>query len=487
MYRLERIVLSNWGRLDPQDIDIDGSTAILGPTGAGKSTIVDALQVAITGASSRFYDLNKSTGGANTRTIRDYCLGADDHISIEGPARAGADTLVALCFRDRLSGEAVSFGLMFNATTDDPRETVQARFVAPGYALSLADLVELRPDGRRVVPLNRALLDRIKSACKGFKSHGTAMAYVDHYLLAMRKRGTAPDARQVLRNFRESIAFEPIDDPTAFVRRHILEKEDIDVAALKGSIERYRWLEAEVRKREQQLKDIAAVRGRFQTWATHLIRHNVLRFTAAHAEHRRLTLAIQRVEAIRTELAARIDREESAKRGSERRIRDNEDEIQRKRSVLADAPEALQLRALDQERAAIEQRQRDAGNAVRSRAASLTKLAVVARMRDQIPMRLHDGLDAAATFLSLMRGKTVETLAAYDTEMAETERRMMLLLEAEPSLAQQEEALNFEIATDRRALEELEQRLASTSSGVALSRETRDFIALLARDGIAAT
>ena len=486
MYRLERIVLSNWGRLDPQDIVLDGAAAILGPTGAGKSTIVDALQVAVTGASSRFYDLNKSTGGANTRTIRDYCLGADDHISIEGPAQTGADTLVGLCFRDRLTGRPVSFGLMFNATADDPRETVKARFVAPDYALSLRDLLETRPDGRCVVPLNAAVLDRIKGACKGLRVHASAIAYVDHYLLAMRNRGTAPDARHVLRNFREAVAFQPIDDPTAFVRRHILEKDDIDVVALKNSIERYRFLEAEVRKREQQLKDIAAVRGRFQTWAGHLIRLNVLRFTAAHAERRRLALVAERIAAKRADIATRIEREERARQTSQQRIREHEDDILRKRAALADAPEALQLRAIEQEREALLQRQRVAKDAAWNRAVALGKLAVMSRMRDQIPMRLHDGLEAAATFPSLVRGKNLETLAAYDTDLAETEQRMMVLLEAEPSLLQQADAIGVAIATDRRTLDELEQRLAQTGSGAALSRDTNAFLALLAGEGIAA-
>lgn len=45
------------------------------------------------------------------------------------------------------------------------------------------------------------------------------------------------------------------------MRRHILEEDDIDVEGLKGSIERYRFLEQEVAKRERQLAEIGEPDG----------------------------------------------------------------------------------------------------------------------------------------------------------------------------------------------------------------------------------
>ena len=37
MHELQRIILKDWGRLDPQDIEVRGTVAILGPTGAGRA------------------------------------------------------------------------------------------------------------------------------------------------------------------------------------------------------------------------------------------------------------------------------------------------------------------------------------------------------------------------------------------------------------------------------------------------------------------
>jgi energy-coupling factor transporter ATP-binding protein EcfA2 len=189
MYRLERIVLNNWGRLDPQDIDIRGSTAILGPTGAGKSTIVDALQVIITGASSRYFDLNKSTGGQNARTIRDYCLGADDHISPDAPKFEAAESLIALAFRDRVSGEAVSIGLLFQPASTKPMWRCAAVSWRP--AMRSASPIYSKPAARRRARFRWFPDSRVPGAAEAAHvpssgSTGSGIAYVDDYLHAMR-------------------------------------------------------------------------------------------------------------------------------------------------------------------------------------------------------------------------------------------------------------------------------------------------------------
>lgn len=486
MYRLERIVLNNWGRLDPQDVEIRGATAILGPTGAGKSTIVDALQVIMTGANSRYYDLNKSTGGPNERTIRDYCLGADDHISPDAPARDAAESLIALAFRDAQSGEAVSIGLLFNASADEPMGPPRSRFVLPGYAIRLTDLIEDRGD-YQVVPNNNRILERLAQLCPKLRQHMTAIAFVDDYLHVMRPTGAAPDSHQVLRNFKQSVAFQPINDPTEFIRRHILEESNIDVEALKGSIERYRFLEKEVLKREEQLAEITEARRRLQVWAQHLIRHNVLQFTEAHAERRRLDIVIERLQAERLEVARDVERESGFKRRHHQSIAQLQDDLLRQRTLLAEVPEAVHTRALESDRIRFEEKRRNAQVAIQKRIGQLAKFAELAGLSDRIPMQFADGLKAVTEFLQLARGKPAESLSAMDVELGTLEKRIVALVDAEGSLARQLEVVIAEAADQKARLDELEASLRQSSvGGPLLSGHVRTFIALLEKEGIAA-
>ncbi|MFA6114144.1 MAG: SbcC/MukB-like Walker B domain-containing protein [Sphingomonas sp.] len=486
MYSLERLVLYNWGRLEPQDIEIRGTTAILGPTGAGKSTIVDAIQVVVTGANSRYFDLNKSTGGKNARTVRDYCLGADDHISPDGPAREVADTLVALAFRDRKTGELVSIGIIFSASRTERREEVRWRFVARNYGICLNDLTDVREGGKRFMPQAGRMVERLKERCPAIRFHNTGIAYVDDYLHAMRKHGAAPDSGQVLRNFRESIAFQPIDDPTEFVRRHILEEDFIEVEALRGSIERYRFFEQEVQRRELQLAEIGEVRRRMQVWAQHLVRRNVLEFTVAHAERRRLELVRARYEEQRTELGERLQRELQAKLRSEQAITQLQEDILRHRATMTQLPEAMHLRALDAERAAMTERQADALAAAQRRLSTLARFAGLDKHRDRVPIHLADAMKAVTELQILVRTRTVDALLAIDDDLVALERRVIALAQADGSFERQIEALNADSVDQKRRLGELEQRLAGGQTGQILSFKTVRFIALLKEQGIAA-
>lgn len=484
MHQLERLVLCNWGRLQPQDIAVRGMTAVLGPTGAGKSTLIDAIQLIVTGSNSRYYDLNKSTGGRNSRSIRDYCLGADDHVDPDAPARASADSLLAMSFRDRVSGKAISIGLVYSADRAETGATVRARFVARDYAITIADFVEVRSPGEWVIPRAARLIERLKELCPSVKLHSSGFSYVDDYLHAMRPRGSAPHSAQVLRNFKESIAFEPIDDPTKFVRKHILEEDDIEVEALKGSIGRYRFLEAEVKRREEQLAEISEARRRMQVWAQYQVRRNVLLFTAAHAERRRLAIEIGRIEAQRVSATADLDKEARAKRHHEQAIEQLGEDILRVKTLLADAPIATQLRGLNAEAQAATVLRTEAAAAASRRIALLAKLAPLADHMERIPMSVADGIRAVAEMISLARGKPQEALLAIDDQLASLESRIVRVTEADAHFERQMDALDRQIENERKRLDDLEGRLAGESTGQMLSGPVDRFRRLLTDQGI---
>lgn len=487
MHELQRVVLKDWGRLDPQDVDVRGAVAILGPTGAGKSTIVDALQVIVTGASSRYFDLNKSTGGHNHRTIREYCLGADDQISPGEFPRQAAETLLALVFRDRLRGEPTTIGLLLSANEADAKHEVRSRFVAPGLALSLGQLTDLRADGKTIVASNSRIIERLKGLCPAIRFHSTAMSFVEDLLLAMRSRGASPDARQVLRNFKESIAFQPIDDPTHFVRTHILEEDNIDVDGLKGSIERYRYLEQEVLRRERQLEEISEARRRLQNWAHHTLRINTLAFEVAHAERRRLDLVLGRLADRRQEIGRLIERELHLKRNHEQAIRQLEEDMLRQRGLLADAPQALQMAGLEAEFRSASEARTAARSAAQRRLSQLLRLSSLVSRQDRVPIYLGDALDAVRDLAQLARGKSVDELGRHETELVALESRAVRLVEAEQSLQQQLATVSVAVEHQKSKLDELERSLEVSGDGPLLSPPVRRFMALLAKEGISST
>ena len=63
MYRLTDIALSNWYLIRREQIRIRGAAALVGPTGAGKSTIFDAVGTVLAGNNASRLALNAAASG----------------------------------------------------------------------------------------------------------------------------------------------------------------------------------------------------------------------------------------------------------------------------------------------------------------------------------------------------------------------------------------------------------------------------------------
>jgi hypothetical protein len=272
-----------------------------------------------------------------------------------------------------------------------------------------------------------------------------------------------------------------------FVRKHILEEDNIDVEGLKGSIERYRYLEQEVLKRERQLDEIAEARRRLQTWAQHRLRYNSLKYEMAHAERRRHEILLERLGERRAEIGRLIEREEHARRNHEQAIRSLEEDMLRQRSLLAELPQALQIAGLDAQLQSANEAKRAARTSSQRRVVQLGRLSVLAERTERVPFQFHPALKAVEELVELARGKGIEELGRHDADLVALERRILPLAATAQSLQQQLGAVSADAEQQKKRLDELEKSLSSGGGGAILSPWVRDFIALLGEHGIEAT
>src|SRR5690606_40349261 len=76
MQLLERMHLLQFFLFEAQTLQFDRTSAIIAPNGAGKSALLDALQIVMLGGDRNQIRFNAQAGGSHrARTIRDYCLG----------------------------------------------------------------------------------------------------------------------------------------------------------------------------------------------------------------------------------------------------------------------------------------------------------------------------------------------------------------------------------------------------------------------------
>ena len=115
MQQLERVHLVQFFLFEAQTLELDATTAIIAPNGAGKSALLDALQIVLLGGDRSRIRFNAQAGGSHrARTIRDYCLGVF-RSGDDGRKRRTATTYISLVFRDTDTGEVLTAGIALGA------------------------------------------------------------------------------------------------------------------------------------------------------------------------------------------------------------------------------------------------------------------------------------------------------------------------------------------------------------------------------------
>ncbi len=259
MKRLVRLLLINWYRLDQASIEIEGHTAFIGPNASGKSSVLDAIQAVLVGGDKRWWHPNASAGEKSTRSLRDYCLGVvrdpnNPDLSREFRPRDQAVTYLVMVFRED-NGEPTSIGLALHARMDDPKESIDGRFIAPGLELILPDLVDSTSDGPMPKPWKRLCEELRMRTGEAFRVHSQSGEYQRHICAVLSDGKRHIDAPRFLRAFRNAITFAPIRNVSDFVRHHILEERSIQVRSLQQALQHYQDIQS--RTREARMREDA--------------------------------------------------------------------------------------------------------------------------------------------------------------------------------------------------------------------------------------
>ena len=502
MYKLERICLHNWGMARLEDVEIRDATFFIGPTGAGKSSIVDAVQTVITGNNRHNLKLNAAAEGKDDRKVRDYCIGViddlPDHMAAgyvgDGPnaedktpcLRENCETTLALVFRDDDTGMPLTIGVMLSANMYEAKEKDrQTRFIAEGLAMKIQEFVFTGTDGQ-IYPLTHAeMIDRIEKtpSVRLTKHNSSATGFVEAYLGRMRRRGAQPSAKWFLRTFRNMVAFEPVQNATQFVRDYVLKPDPLDVNRVRDTIEHWRNLKGEVEEMEAKLAELGRLHQRYNAWGEAYVGRVVNTFVEAHAERRRLETDLAQTTETRDKLQTDQEREEAAKANHTAAIKSLDDQIERQLAYRTNSPQNLKLQKADGDIKHANDAIARVRNQIVERANAVGALARLQTIRECVPNRLHPGIEAANAVKRVAQQETAPDV----TEIDRLERQALQLVEAHTSLSNQREAIGQEISDLGRERDDLKAQVDAAGTGAVLSPKVRQFRQLLQERGIEVT
>lgn len=282
MRQLRRMGLINWHILPAMDIDIAGHAGVIGENRSGKTTLLDMIQVVMTGNAARYRKLNASASDSGRkggdRTVHAYCLGRLSRDLVIRPD--GALTYIFLVFGE--GAAACTIGLALEASPAETAERTLGQFIVPGRALSVADFTD-RVDGGeqpRDWALVRPWLESLPG-CSVYRDQ--AKQFVSDFLKALSTGARFIDADRFRKAFVNAISFDRIESATEFVRLYLLERRDIRIGQLRESVATYQQLRKNVEEARRKLELLCGLRGLLDSFKADLATYDTQRWIAARA------------------------------------------------------------------------------------------------------------------------------------------------------------------------------------------------------------
>ncbi|MCS4090010.1 SbcC/MukB-like Walker B domain-containing protein [Rhizobium sp. BK176] len=489
MHLLTRVCLQNWYLVDAIDVEIVGSTALVGPTGAGKSSFADAIQTVLTGANMNRLNLNPSASGKSARSVLEYCLGMTRDPAEGGePLRRSCETVIALVFRDEETAEPLTVGIALSARFGDSREEVLSRFIAPNFAYSVGDAKRRGPNGGVTLAPWSETVAHLRRSSEQFEEYrSSAEKFTTDMLRRMRGfHNQAPNARHFLRSFSNALAFKPIFDSTLFVREFVLEPEALDLDRVRTSIDTWKQLEAAIEQIEAKLKRVVRMETRFGTWAETKLKGAEARFVAAQAEMRRTAHDYRSSLQVLRSKTADLEQTRQALSTRRRWVAEFDEEIRSKR-ILADAGDAgARMRQLENERRYEEREVATRSERYRKVRNAISLIARLSPVAQKLTPSQRRAIEAAAEALRMLP----DAMDPADALHGKGERLQPLLDEiaAAEGLVDIMNGLADQIADDLRDLQARAESITSNigpagSDRAILSPSTRKLIQGLERKG----
>ena len=239
--KLEKLILVNWGSLRSDEYALGNMTLLTGPTGSGKSTMLDALQTVMTATYQNVFSYNPgqdettqgSRNGKTKRTLWSYIVGAEDNLF----ARPfGAHGYVAAVFRpsEGETGKAFTALVAAAARVDgsgDRRVAVSEKLmllIVDESAVSLGDLISWDDENNMKVVEVEKIETHLKARYPKVNNFREAKR---EYLCQLygRFRGqrtvSIQEAEVAAKAWSQSIAHKPIGSVDELVKTQILEHD----------------------------------------------------------------------------------------------------------------------------------------------------------------------------------------------------------------------------------------------------------------------
>ena len=281
MKKLKRMLLIHWHNYEKELISFDMINFLTGKTAAGKSTIIDALQLVLLGDTTGSF-FNKAANQKSARTLKSYLFGemGDDGDAGFRYMRNGRFTsYVALEFEDTEKKSLFTTGIVCDCYKDQSFDSKWFILHSQGFPESLF----VDPQTRTPYDISglKTFLSRTLGRKKGlYEFYETNKRYQE---VTLGKFGQIKSKYRTL--LRKAVPFSPIADIEKFITESICDvKNNIDVEQMQSDIRQYKSLEEDARQIQERIGCLKEIRSISQSYEREKEKYQQQKFIVIRAQ-----------------------------------------------------------------------------------------------------------------------------------------------------------------------------------------------------------
>ena len=237
---LTRVRLINWHYFENEVMSMHGSTLISGENTAGKSTILDAIQLVLTTNTRKF---NVAANEKGNRDLKGYVRCKIGNVGETYLRKNTVPANVALEFYEEKSERYFVIGVHI-LSVDEESPVVTKWYCEEGRLENLDFMTKDRP-----------------SLADEFRNEGKKIRYIEQKNAAKErfKRRLGNLDTKFFDIIPKSLAFKPMDNVKDFINKFVLSEAKVDVASLRENIETLSELEVLLVRSERQLSSLEEI------------------------------------------------------------------------------------------------------------------------------------------------------------------------------------------------------------------------------------
>lgn len=300
MKKLKKILLINWLYFSKELIEVGDVNFLTGKNGAGKSTVIDALQIVLLGETNA-RNFNQAANEKSQRTLDGYLRADMDNNS--PCSRRGKDfsSYIVCEFQDEVEGTRFVTGVVFDCRGDG---VDQDHFFI--YDGDIPDNCFLA--GREAMDTS-ALRTFLRQR---YGAHAKLYDTQKQYRRDMLAKWNV-HSEQASRMLKKAVSFRPIVDIQKFITENICDIPDKpDIEAMQQNIRDYKRHEQLAQRQEEKLEKLREIARLYREMRSALDRWEQQNFLVLWAEKEDLEGRIAQKQNEEQDCRAGVEREESA-------------------------------------------------------------------------------------------------------------------------------------------------------------------------------